>query len=85
MDEIKKLKGLLSSEFDMKDLGAAQKIIGIEIIRDRSSRKLFLSRKSYILKIISRFGMSSAKPVSTSLSANFKLSTALAPQLEGEV
>jgi hypothetical protein len=85
MDEIKKLKRLLSSEFDMKDLGAAQKILGMEIIRDRSSRKLFLSQKSYILKIISRFGMSSAKPVSTPSSANFKLSTALAPQSEGEV
>ena len=29
--EIVKLKSLLSSEFDMKDLGAAKKILGIEI------------------------------------------------------
>ena len=29
--EIVKLKSLLSSEFDMKDLGAAKKILGTEI------------------------------------------------------
>ncbi|KAL9261983.1 Retrovirus-related Pol polyprotein from transposon TNT 1-94-like protein [Drosera capensis] len=43
MVEIKKLKVLLNTEFDMKDLGAAQKILGMEIIRDRVQRKLFLS------------------------------------------
>ncbi|KAJ9537936.1 hypothetical protein OSB04_030669 [Centaurea solstitialis] len=85
MDEIKELKRLLNSEFDMKDLGAAQKIIGLEIIRDRSRRKLFLSQKSYTSKIISRFGMTTAKPVSTTSSANFKLPTALAPQTDDEV
>jgi ATP-binding cassette subfamily B (MDR/TAP) protein 1 len=31
--EITKLKKLLSSEFDMKDLGAAKKILGMEITR----------------------------------------------------
>ena len=32
--EIITLKKLLSSEFEMKDLGAAKKILGIEITRD---------------------------------------------------
>ena len=41
--EIMKLKCLLSSEFDMKDLGAAKKILGIEIHRDRGAGKLWLS------------------------------------------
>ena len=31
--EIVKLKSLLSSEFDMKDLGAAKKILGIEMVK----------------------------------------------------
>ncbi|GJU24648.1 transposable element [Tanacetum coccineum] len=35
MEEVKKLKILLNTEFDMKDLGAARKILGMEIIRDR--------------------------------------------------
>ncbi|GJS05372.1 transposable element [Tanacetum coccineum] len=85
MEEVKKLKILLNTEFDMKDLGAARKILGMEIIRDRKHGKLFLSQKSYIEKIISRFGMSSAKSVNTPSSANFRLSTTCAPQNEAEI
>ena len=33
--EIITLKKLFSSEFDMKDLGAAKKILGMEITRDK--------------------------------------------------
>ncbi|KAH0992661.1 hypothetical protein GBA52_004144 [Prunus armeniaca] len=36
MSKILKLKTLLGMEFDMKDLGSAQKILGMEIRRDRS-------------------------------------------------
>ncbi|XP_071940223.1 secreted RxLR effector protein 161-like [Coffea arabica] len=46
--DIQKLKSFLSAEFEMKDLCAAQKILGMEIFRDRSQKKLFLSQKSYI-------------------------------------
>uniref|UniRef100_A0A3Q7J5Z4 Reverse transcriptase Ty1/copia-type domain-containing protein n=1 Tax=Solanum lycopersicum TaxID=4081 RepID=A0A3Q7J5Z4_SOLLC len=53
--DIQKLKGLLSAEFEMKDLGAARKILGMEIIRDRERRKLFLSQRSYIQKVLARF------------------------------
>ncbi|CAL1353780.1 unnamed protein product [Linum trigynum] len=82
--DIQKLKGLLSAEFEMKDLGAAQKILGMEIYRDRSKKKLFLSQKSYIQKILSRFGMSSAKPLNTPSASNVHLSSAYAPQSEAE-
>nr|GEY36772.1 retrovirus-related Pol polyprotein from transposon TNT 1-94 [Tanacetum cinerariifolium] len=85
IEEDKKLKILLNKEFDMKDLGAARKILGMEIIRDRKHDKLFLSQKSYIEKIISRFGRSSAKSVNTPSSANFRLSTTCAPQTKTEI
>nr|GFA49972.1 hypothetical protein [Tanacetum cinerariifolium] len=35
MEEVKMLKILLNTEFDMKDLGVAQKILGMEIIQDQ--------------------------------------------------
>jgi len=41
--EIAKLKAQLSKEFEMKDLGAAKKILGMEITRDRKSGKLYLN------------------------------------------
>ncbi|XP_065860062.1 uncharacterized protein [Euphorbia lathyris] len=77
--DIQKLKGLLNAEFKMKDLGAARKILGIEIYRDRSKRKLFLSQKGYIQKILSGFGMSTAKPIDTPSAASARLSIAFAP------
>jgi hypothetical protein len=34
----------LNLEFEMKDLGAAKKNLGVEIIRDRKSGMLYLSQ-----------------------------------------
>uniref|UniRef100_A0A3Q7HAX8 Reverse transcriptase Ty1/copia-type domain-containing protein n=1 Tax=Solanum lycopersicum TaxID=4081 RepID=A0A3Q7HAX8_SOLLC len=82
--DIQKLKGLLSAEFEMKDLGAARKILGMEIIRDRERRKLFLSRRSYIQMVLARFGMSSSKTIDTPSAANIHLTAMFAPQSEEE-
>nr|GEV98012.1 retrotransposon protein, putative, Ty1-copia subclass [Tanacetum cinerariifolium] len=38
--EIQYTKGLLRKEFDMKELGLARKILGMQIVRDRGSRSL---------------------------------------------
>ncbi|GJR53654.1 transposable element [Tanacetum coccineum] len=85
MSEIDQLKAQLKSEFEMKDLGAAKKILGMEIIRDRRERRLYLSQKKYIEKVLQRFRMNNSKPVSVPLAAHFKLSSALSPDTEEEV
>jgi hypothetical protein len=46
--EIATLKTHLSSEFEMKDLGAARQNLGMEIGRDRKLGLLFLSQRNYI-------------------------------------
>ncbi|KAE8731151.1 hypothetical protein F3Y22_tig00002840pilonHSYRG00482 [Hibiscus syriacus] len=63
MDDVIGLKTLLSQEFDMKDLDATKKILGMEIYRDRDSRKLWLSQRGYVEKMLERFAMSSTKLV----------------------
>ncbi|KAG8477637.1 hypothetical protein CXB51_031043 [Gossypium anomalum] len=83
--EIRKVKAQLSEEFEMKDLGPAKKILGMEILRDRKASKLYLSQKGYIEKVLCRFNMQSAKPVSTPLAAHFRLSSALSPQSDDEI
>ena len=40
---IQKLKAQLKEEFDVKDLGEAKKILGMEISQDRGSGRLWLS------------------------------------------
>jgi ATP-binding cassette subfamily B (MDR/TAP) protein 1 len=42
--EIVKLKAQLNKEFEMKDLGAAKKILGVQIVRDRKFGMLYLSQ-----------------------------------------
>jgi len=45
---IDKLKKDLSFEFEMKDLGEAKKVLGMEIERDRRSGKMSLTQKGYL-------------------------------------
>lgn len=73
MSEVNHLKSQLSEEFEMKDLGAAKKILDMDIQRDRKVGKLFLTQKSYVERVLEHFGMKDAKLVSTQLVAHFKL------------
>jgi len=50
-------KQTLTRFFDMKDLGKASFVLGIEIHRDRSRHTLGLSQKAYINRILERFNM----------------------------
>jgi len=84
LKEVRRLKEQLSSAFEMKDLGAAKRILRMEITRDRSKRKLFLSQKSFAEKVLRRFGIEKAKVVSTPLTVHFKLSVALSPKSDAE-
>ena len=78
MADIKELKVLLSSEFDMKDLEAAYKILKMEIYRKQ--RKLFCHGKATFKKVLERFIMSVMKLVKSSLAAHFRLSADLVSQ-----
>ena len=71
--EINKVKKMLSSEFDMKDLGPASRILGMDIERDRAGGVLRLSQSKYIKKVLQVFRMDKAHSVSTPLGAHFKL------------
>lgn len=74
MAEITKLKKVLSSEFEMKDMGAASRILGIDIKRDRNEGVLYLSQSSYLKKVAQKFKMNEAKTVNTPIGGHFKLS-----------
>ena len=66
----------------MKDLGPANKILGMQIHRDRNNRKIWLSQKNYLKKVLRRFNMQYGKPISTPLPVNFKLSSSMSPSNE---
>uniref|UniRef100_A0A2N9IBB7 Integrase catalytic domain-containing protein n=1 Tax=Fagus sylvatica TaxID=28930 RepID=A0A2N9IBB7_FAGSY len=83
-DRITDLKAQLAREFEMKDLGPANKILGMQIYRDRNNRKIWLSQKNYLKKILRRFNMQDCKPIPTPLPINFKLSSSMSPSNEAE-
>ncbi|RVW22059.1 Retrovirus-related Pol polyprotein from transposon TNT 1-94 [Vitis vinifera] len=74
IEKINNLKKQLSKQFAMKDLGVAKQILGMRIIRDKANGTLKLSQSEYVKKVLSRFNMNEAKPVSTPLGSHFKLS-----------
>ena len=54
-------KKFLSSKFDMKDLGEASFVLGIEIHRDREKEILGLSQKVYLEKVLKKYSMQNCK------------------------
>lgn len=82
MQEIKILKKDLGTVFEMKDLGPAKKILGMEITRNRKELRLELSQCDYIEKILKLFQMEKAKPVKTPIGILFKLKSATDKELK---
>jgi hypothetical protein len=52
MDAINKVKKQLSSNFDMKDLGATNFVLGMDIKRDQATRNIWLNQMKYIETIM---------------------------------
>lgn len=82
--EIDDIKCMLKSEFDMKDLGQAKKILGMQILRNRDKDMLILHQHDYVVKLLKRFNMFESKPVTLPLSNQFKLSSDLCPKIDEE-
>jgi hypothetical protein len=85
MQDINVLKKKLANSFVMKDLGVVKKILGMRITRDRKNRKLTLSQGEYREKVLERFRMQNAKPVSTPLANHFKLTKEMCPKTREEI
>ncbi|GKA90565.1 transposable element [Tanacetum coccineum] len=86
LDEIEMLKTQLKSEFEMKDLGEAKMILGMEIVRDRKLRKLCLTQKQYLRRVLKCFRFDKqTKRVSTPLASQFKISAAMSPKDDAEM
>lgn len=78
-------KRFLSKNFEMKDLGDASFVLGIEIHRDRSWGILGLSQRSYIEKVLNRFGMQNCKSGETPVAKGDKFSLSQCPKNSLEI
>ena len=73
-------KRFLSRNFEMKDLGDASFVLGIQIHRDRSWGILGLSQRNYIEKVLKRFGMQKCKFGDTPVAKGDKFSLKQCPK-----
>ena len=64
----------------MKDLGAANLILGMEIKRNRADRKLWLNQRKYIETILHRFNMQECKLVKVPIPVGVRLSAEQCPK-----
>ena len=64
LDLIKEVKDFLSHCFEMKDLGVADVILNIKLLRDDNGG-ITLLQSHYVEKVLSRCGYSDCKPSST--------------------
>jgi len=75
-----KTKRFLSRNFEMKDFGDASFVLGIQIHRDWSRGILGLSQRSYIEKVLKRFGMQKCKSGDTPVAKGDKFSLKQCPK-----
>eukprot|EP00253_Pinus_taeda_P007058 PITA_07058 len=74
----------LSSKFDMKDLGAANYILGMETKRDWEKRKLWLKQRKYVETILQRFNMQDSELVKVPILVDVRLSAEQCPKTQEE-
>ena len=77
---IENLKRILNSEFDMKDLGTAKKILGMELKRNRNQGTITISQKGYIDKVLNRFAMKEAKSTKQPMTTQHQISSKQCPE-----
>ncbi|GJT02189.1 zinc finger, CCHC-type containing protein [Tanacetum coccineum] len=68
------IRGVMHQEFDMKELREANKILGMEIVRDRSRKILRVSQSGYVYNILNNFRINNGKSIKMPLGGHFKLS-----------
>ncbi|KAK2067130.1 hypothetical protein P8C59_000890 [Phyllachora maydis] len=61
------LKKRLNKVYAIEDLGPAAYFLGVQIIRDRPNRRLWLNQLQYVEEAVSRFNLADSKPISIPL------------------
>jgi len=78
--EMQRVKAQLHTlPFEIAKLGEPDRMLGVTITRNRTARTISLSQSVYIGKVLSRFNMTDANPISTPLDINIHLSKEQCP------
>jgi len=84
LEMINTTKRWLSSVFEMKDMGEARYVLGVEIVRNRPKKLLGMCQEAYIKRVLERFRMHHSKPVDTPVENGLTLSLDQCPKTDQE-
>jgi len=79
-DEMAHLKELLAQEFEIKDLGKLQYLLGIEVAR--SKKGIFISQRKYILDLLKETGMLGCKPAESPIEINHRMQAGIGDSVD---
>lgn len=79
------LKSVLTSNFNMKDLGNASNVLGIRIEYDKRRGTINLDQQKYAELVLRRFNMFDCDPVKLPSDPNQKLTREMSPSSENEI
>ncbi|RDY06522.1 hypothetical protein CR513_09476, partial [Mucuna pruriens] len=85
IDLLHETKRFLTKNFEMKDLGEASFVLGIQILRNKSHGILRLSQENYISKVLERFDMKDSKPGNTPIAKGDKFNPKQCPNNDLEI
>ena len=71
--KMRELKKCLSKKFDVKDLGELTSFLGVQVNHD--PRGIWIGQPGYTTRVLEKFGMAEAKPVSTPVDTSVKLAS----------
>jgi hypothetical protein len=73
--EIQPLKEALSSAFEMKDLGEAKYVLGINITRNKAEKTLMIDQEHYVRDLLREHGLGDGRTVTTPAEGYSNLTT----------
>ena len=73
-----------SSIFEIKDMGEARYVLGVEIVRNRPKKLLGICQEAYIKRVLERFRMHHSKHVDTPVEKGLILSLYQCPKTDQE-
>ena len=84
MELVESTVASLSQHFKLRDLGDTSFLLGIQITRNRSERRLELSQRQYIVDMLKRYNMADCNTVTTPLVPGNRLSIEDCPKTPEE-
>jgi len=82
VDVVSQMKKQLSAKYELRDLGDLNHYLGMKIIRNRSTRTMYISQETYIQKILRQYHMADAHGARYPMDANGAKLTAFSGQAD---